>query len=105
MLGGDKPCAMIEEHRTEPFEEAAEAGLVVFVGISDGAIVLDKSYPDYLYTLPGEEYRAELLIAIYDDVRRRDRHMTEHDHRVIGLLLGYSDEAIDYFVRGIISRP
>lgn len=96
MLAGEKPCAFMTPDYCGEFDQAVRNGLIVDAGI----VVVFCGLFDRIFTLPGEEWRADWIRAVYEECVRRDR-MTPNDDRVLGRALGYPEEAIEWFVDNV----
>ena len=96
MLAGKKPFSLIDTSIMSNREQAgwwhatATGKIIHAIGINA------KHKADY-FSLPGEEWRMGKARAIYQNVRDTGT-MTDKHHTTLGQLLGYSDEAIQYFV-------
>lgn len=98
MLQGTKPAALISKFETDKiqkFEVYVTAKTIKHVMEID---TINHNNIHIIYTLPGQEYRAEKIKEIYDDVIQTNNMTNEH-HIALGKLLGYSDREINEFVR------
>lgn len=98
MLWGIKPSALIGKNRLNKIKKFE--GYVI-KGIIKQVMEIDiTNYNDIgvIYTLPGQEYRAEKIKSIYDEANQTNI-MTNKHHIALGKLLGYSDKEISEFVR------
>ena len=105
MLSGTKPLALLHLELRDPeeqaqWEDAVRSGTIIHkIGPS-----ATKGYDDDYFALPGEEWRIDKAVEIFTRVQQT-KQMPDDAHRALGKLLGYSDEAIDYFINTPISTP
>lgn len=95
MLAGKKPATMLPITKELPdvWKKAVEKNGWAYRSIGDTAM----ENGSIVVTLPGEEYRIDMLDKIYKNVRLRGS-MTRADHIKIGRLLGYTKDEIKAFI-------
>lgn len=106
MVMGRKPIAMPDVHEPDSLQlwldTAKEKGWSV-----RRVDKLAGNKKGWLFCQPGQEWRMDKLAAIYADVRSRKgrgNKMRPADHARIGLLLGYSKEAVGEFLQKVAYR-
>ena len=104
MFTGQKPAALVgndeDPEKIRKFKELKRTGRVKEFPMK---FALKKDSDNWVYTLPGEEWRADEIRDIYDEVRRTGK-MTNKHHRRMGQLLGYSEDDIKAFLDQSLQR-
>jgi len=97
MLAGKKPAAWVDDLHIDAFKPFIKDGTFIAQDFDYGE---RYSYPGWVITLPGEEWRAIKLQKIYNNFKKYKNAGKENLwHARVGILLGYSNEDIRKFLQ------
>lgn len=92
MLAGKKKIALIDSYKLQNFLPYIKKNLFKVLKFESFQV------PSYIVYDPDHEDKAKELKDIYVSAMGRGMLLTLADHKRIGQILGYSDEAIDFFI-------
>ena len=104
MLAGLKPVCSVSGdyagHRVPELLRAVEYGQLRCAGPFERKSALSqKTYKEYLFCQPGQEGNMMELVRLFNDAHSGQIAYTEEYHRRVGTIFGYSEIAIDRFVK------
>ena len=99
-LAGKKPAILIMRDEIGPFQKYVDSGQ-----LTKHDITVFNDTPNYVLTVPGEEWRANKLRKLFQSAIANEYWAADKEalwHARVGLLLGYTNADVRNFMKYIV---